>query len=210
MTLTQCFFALLHPDSIKNGLMAPLRDWRLFCHWALCSASWLMGSPGGLSEVSLKNKVWESERGMCLQMCIGKWMWCTLQGFLKCWNFNRNNLDSHIEGIPGLQTSLSLKRPCEREPACLPAYLIASSSARAPQSVSSSQIKDKVCVHKQPYLWHVVVANYSELLRETYLGTRAGGRDLQTQFKRIFWFSHRSQWLCLTCWMCIVFCGAVR
>lgn len=123
MTLTQCFFALLHPDSIKNGLMAPLRDWRLFCHWALCSASWLMGSPGGLSEVSLKNKVWESERGMCLQMCIGKWTWCTLQGFLKCSqkaNLNRNNLDSHIEGIPGLQTSLSLKRPCEREPACLP------------------------------------------------------------------------------------------
>lgn len=74
MTLTQCFFALLHPDSIKNGLMAPLRDWRLFCHWALCSASWLMGSPGGLSEVSLKNKVWKSERDMCLQKCIGKWM----------------------------------------------------------------------------------------------------------------------------------------
>lgn len=74
-------FALLHPDSIRNGLMPPFRDWRLFCHWALCSASWLMGSPGGLSEVSLKNKVWKSERSMCLQMCIGKWMWCT---FLKC------------------------------------------------------------------------------------------------------------------------------
>jgi len=29
----------------------------------------------------------------------------------------------------------------------------------------------------------VVVANYFELLRETYLGRRAGGGDLQTHFK---------------------------
>lgn len=59
--LTPSCYALLHPDSIKNGLTALFRDWRPFCGWARCSTMWLMGSPGGLSRVSLKNKVCTSE-----------------------------------------------------------------------------------------------------------------------------------------------------
>lgn len=60
-------------------------------------------------------------------------------------------------------------------------------SHKPPQSILMSQIKDKVClrcVQEPPYLWHVVVANYFELLRETYLGRQTEGRDLQTHFKR--------------------------
>lgn len=62
------FYALLHPDSIKNELTALFQDWGPFCRWALCSTLWLMGSPGGLSEVSLK--VWNNVR-VRLQMHIG-------------------------------------------------------------------------------------------------------------------------------------------
>lgn len=63
------FYALLHPDSIKNGLTTFSQDWRPFCGWALSSATWLMGSPGGLSAVSLKSKVWNSEAESCVYRC---------------------------------------------------------------------------------------------------------------------------------------------
>lgn len=66
--LTLSFYALLHPDSIKNELTALFQDWRPFCCWALCSTLWLMGSPRGLLEVSLK--VWNSEM-VCLRMHTG-------------------------------------------------------------------------------------------------------------------------------------------
>lgn len=67
--LTPSWYALLHPDSIKNGLTALFQDWRPFCGWALCSTMWLMGSPGGLSGASLKNKVWNGEKECCVYSC---------------------------------------------------------------------------------------------------------------------------------------------
>lgn len=52
--LTQSFYALLHPDSIKNGLTPFGQDWRPF--YVLSWTTWLMGSPAGLSVISLKTK----------------------------------------------------------------------------------------------------------------------------------------------------------
>ena len=52
--LTLSFYTLLHPDSIKNGLTTFFRDWRPFC--GLGWTKWLMGSPAGISVVSLKKK----------------------------------------------------------------------------------------------------------------------------------------------------------
>lgn len=71
--LTLSFYALLHPDSIKNGLTALFQDWggggweAAFCCWALCSTLWLMGGPGGLLQVSLK--VWDREEGGSVYGC---------------------------------------------------------------------------------------------------------------------------------------------
>lgn len=58
------------------------------------------------------------------------------------------------------------------------------------QSVSSSQIKDDACLRcvlQPPYLWHIVGANYFELLRETYLG-RTGRRERPTNPLKAQWY----------------------
>ena len=54
--LTVSFYALLHPDSITNGPSLHFWEQRPFCGWVPCSTLWLMGSPPGPSEVSLKSR----------------------------------------------------------------------------------------------------------------------------------------------------------
>lgn len=94
-----------------------------------------MGNPGGLSEVSLKNKVWNSKKeGVFIDARQQQILFdLNMKSKESTFGLAKNllalkkncyliclNVCSHTVGILCPQTSSTLKRPWEREPACLP------------------------------------------------------------------------------------------